>query len=337
MSKQNAPRHEAQRRLLARLRQLQADGALELPAPGAGSSSARHRALYAVARQDLSLARLAEAHTDALAILAEAGHAPRPDALYGVWASEGRGHQLILEGTGPAMTLCGSKRFCSGASLVDAALVTASRGDELLLVDVALSEDRFTTDDSGWATPAFAATATADARFDGIPVTSSAVVGGPRWYLDRPGFWHGALGPAACWAGGAAGLVDAAWRMGRDDAHSRAQLGGLAAAAWGLRALLDQAGDEVDADPRDEAGVALQRALAVRHLVEQLCTDVLVRFGRATGPALLAFDPAVAQRHAELTLYLRQCHAERDLEALAADRMRRQRTHEATLRLGEEA
>ncbi len=54
----------------------------------------------------------------------------------------------------------------------------------------------------------------------------------------------------------------------------------------------------------------------VRHLVERAATDVLDRFGRATGPALLAFDAAVARRHAELTLYIRQCHAERDLEAI---------------------
>jgi hypothetical protein len=40
-------------------------------------------------------------------------------------------------------------------------------------------------------------------------------------------------------------------------------------------------------------------------------------FGRATGPALLAFDAALAQRYAELTLYIRQCHAERDLQSLA--------------------
>jgi hypothetical protein len=50
-----------------------------------------------------------------------------------------------------------------------------------------------------------------------------------------------------------------------------------------------------------------------RHLIERICTEVLDHFGRATGPTLLAFDAAVAQRYAELTLYIRQCHAERDL------------------------
>ena len=44
--------------------------------------------------------------------------------------------------------------------------------------------------------------------------------------------------------------------------------------------------------------------------------DVLDRFGRATGPQLLAFDGGIARRHAELALYIRQCHAERDLESI---------------------
>jgi hypothetical protein len=48
-------------------------------------------------------------------------------------------------------------------------------------------------------------------------------------------------------------------------------------------------------------------------IIERMCTDVLDRFGRATGPQPLAFDARVAQRYAELTLYIRQCHAERDL------------------------
>jgi hypothetical protein len=66
-----------------------------------------------------------------------------------------------------------------------------------------------------------------------------------------------------------------------------------------------------------------RRALMTRHLVERLCTDVLDRFGRATGPQLLAFDAAVAQRYVELTLYFRQCHGERDLAAIPLDPSRR--------------
>jgi hypothetical protein len=125
-----------------------------------------------------------------------------------------------------------------------------------------------------------------------------------------------ALGPAACWAGGAAGLLDGARSLNKRDPHALAQLGAIEAAEWGLRAVLAQAAREIDADPHDTSDEARRRALMARHLIERLCTDVLDRFGRATGPQLLAFDAQMAQRHAELYLYIRQCHAERDLAAI---------------------
>ena len=64
------------------------EGRLDLPLPGSGGTAQRFDALCQLAREDLSAARLAEAHTDAMAILAEADHAV-PDGLLGVWASEG--------------------------------------------------------------------------------------------------------------------------------------------------------------------------------------------------------------------------------------------------------
>ena len=75
----------------AELRQLQQRGELDLPLPGNGQTAARWATLAWLGRQDLCLARLAEGHADAVAILAEAGRAPVPRALYGVWASRSRG------------------------------------------------------------------------------------------------------------------------------------------------------------------------------------------------------------------------------------------------------
>jgi hypothetical protein len=42
------------------------------------------------------------------------------------------------------------------------------------------------------------------------------------------------------------------------------------------------------------------------------------RFGRATGPLLLAHDTDAVRHYSALTLYIRQCHAERDLETIPA-------------------
>lgn len=308
-----------QRELAERLRSLLLDGRLSLPLVGAGKTSERHRALAELARHDLTLARVAEAHTDAIAILAESsGHEPRHLSLYGVWASDGPASQLQLVPADGGYILRGVKQYCSGSTFLDAALVTAHYGDELRLVDVPLAQARLDIDTSVWKSEAFRATATGTVVFHDVPVRPEQLVGGNGFYLDRPGFWHGAIGPAACWAGGAMGLIDVALAGRRSSPHVLAHLGALEAMQWGLEALLDQSGREIDADPADTANLRQRRALCVRHLIERLCTEVMDRFGRATGPAALAFDSAVAQRYAELTLYIRQCHAERDLQALAS-------------------
>jgi alkylation response protein AidB-like acyl-CoA dehydrogenase len=300
-----------------RLTDLASSDQLVLPLPGSGRTAQRHAALHEFGRLDLGLARLIEAHTDALAILGEAERLARPGNLYGVWASDGPSSLLTLsrsdDGT---LQLNGTKRYCTGAPFLDAALITAHLGEEILLLDVSLNAKGLTVDASEWASTAFSETLTATVAFDNVTAREHDILGGPDWYLTRPGFWHGAIGPAACWAGGASGLVDAARELNRHDLHSRAQLGALEAADWGLRALLAQAGAEIDADPQDDAGQARRRALMVRHLIERMCADVLDRFGRATGPQLLAFDARVAQRYSELTLYMRQCHAERDLATI---------------------
>lgn len=299
--------------LMDRVRALDRRGALDLPLPGHGRTPERHLALAEFGREDLSLARLIEGHLDAVAILHEAGRTPQPGAIYGVWASEAPGRVLTLSPDDGHLLLNGVKQYCSGGTLVDFALVTSWREGRVVLVEIELASPGIRTMPSSWKAEAFAGTCTCNLEFANVAVRESSLVGRPGFYLERPGFWHGALGPASCWAGGAMGLVDAAFRSHRKDPHATAQIGGLAATRWGLQALLSEAGRSIDGHPES---FGQGTALMVRHLVERAATDVLDRFGRATGPALLAFDAAVARRHAELTLYIRQCHAERDLEAI---------------------
>jgi alkylation response protein AidB-like acyl-CoA dehydrogenase len=295
-----------------------ADG-LALPFPGRGETPRRHQALLRWGQKDLSLARVAEGHSDALAILAEASCQARPSKLYGVWASDGPMSTLRAERlNNGTWRLQGTKQFCSGATFLDAALVTAHDGTHVRLFDVTLDDPHIRAQPSRWKSPALADTATAAVEFLGIEVDAARQVGGPDWYLERPGFWHGAIGPAACWAGGAVFLIDAATALGRNDAHSRAHVGALQSLAWGLRAMLEQSGREIDADPQDLAREARVRALKVRHLIERACTEVLDRFGRATGPQLMAHDAHVVRQYGALALYIRQCHAERDLETIPA-------------------
>lgn len=305
------------------LRELVMTGALDLTQPGAGNTGERLRRLAGIAARDLALARLAEAHLDAVTILREAGREPERGATYGVWASEAPHAVLTLtdgdgDGDGP-LVLDGRKAFCTGAGMVDRALVTAAAGPSVVLVDIEASGVDFVTDPSDWITPAFAATRTATVEIAARRLDPSDLVGGPGWYLDRIGFWHGALAPAACWAGGAIGLAEYCTDLARCrtvDDHVAAHLGRLDAMSWELGAVLRAAGHAVDAQPGDP-GFAVRHAHRVRSAVERLVTDMIDEATRAHGPRLLAFDPWAARRIAELQLYVRQHHGARDHAALA--------------------
>ncbi|HEY3839082.1 MAG TPA: hypothetical protein VGL72_21055 [Bryobacteraceae bacterium] len=195
----------------------------------------------------------------------------------------------------------------------------------LLEVDLRHAQDHVRFDASGWATDAFAETSTAMTFFRDYPIRQANFVGPPGWYLERAGFWHGACGPASCWAGGAQGLIDYALKHTRDtNPHALAHLGALQANGWLLRTLLQAAGEEIDQDFENVHGARV-RALMLRHLVEHACTETIVRFGRAFGPRPLAFEAQIARRCHEVSLYIRQSHAESDLEELGRQSLFREK------------
>ena len=80
------------------------------------------------------------------------------------------------------------------------------------------------------------------------------------------------------------------------------------------RRALAEAAALVDA----RAGSDRILAKRVRATVASVAEDVIARAGHALGPAPLALDAEHAKRVADLTLYVRQHHAERDLESLGA-------------------
>ena len=288
----------------------------QLPLSGQGETPARLARLMEIGREDLSLAKLTEAHWDAVGILAEAGREPVAGCAYGVWAAEGPGSTLTMHRNSRGFSISGSKFFCSGSRLLDRSLVTVTEPEQALIdLDLKKNKDAITFDQSFWQTPAFAETETSNAIFLSAKLSQDSIVKEPGWYMSRPGFWHGALGPAACWAGGAAGLVDYAKKQRRKDAHTLAHLGAMEASIWALKSFLSSAGAQIDQDPSD-AVQAQVRALKVRHLIEQACTDILRRFARAYGPYPLAANESISRRYMELDLFLRQSHAERDLETL---------------------
>ena len=293
----------------------------QLPLPGSGATLLRWRALCAVAEHDLSLAKLYEGHTDALAVMAEVDTSAAlvKGASWGLWAAEAPdGRTLIEPIEGPRVSLQGAKRWCSGAGHLSHGLLTAwyADGRSPQLVRVAMDQLGVSVSSSAWHAVGMAGSVSADISFQG-PV--GHVVGAPGAYLQRPGFWHGGAGIAACWHGGAlalAGALRQALRRSPATGRSAFQLAALAKVDLSLMstaALLREAALWIDTHRFDDASAV---ALRVRLAAEAGARQVLDEVGRALGATPFCRDARFARAAADLPVFVRQSHAERDFAAL---------------------
>lgn len=318
------------------------DGALRLapaaaaaaPPPGEGDTAARWRLLAGLGATDLTVARVLEAHLDALAILHEAGragHLPDPAAgfgagpaladpaaqTWGVFAAASPGTTLRAVRKGGGWRLHGRKPWCSAAGRLTRALVSAPAedGDRLFAVDLTSAE--VAPQPAGWVSRGLADVPSGPVRFDGAEATP---VGPPGWYLDRPGMAWGGIGVAAVWCGGATGVARRLWRAAQErppDDIALLHLGAVDTALHAARCTLGASAAEID------AGLATGRAgrlLAhrVRGQVARCVDEVLARVGHGLGPGPLTGEEEHARRVADLQVYVRQQHAERDDRAAGA-------------------
>lgn len=292
---------------------------VQLPLPFSGGLGDRWLWLAEVAAADLSVARLFEGHTDAAAILSEAGRRIDPARRFGVWASKAGGTSVTATAAGADLVLRGSRPYASGASSIDTALLTVDRGNDELLVAVDLSTDGMAVEEGSWRAIGMAGSDSVTVHLDGVRVGAGEVIGPPGFYLDRPGFWVGAVGVAACWFGGAVGVCQPLVRAaveGRLDTHGLAALGRTWADLEAAAALFATTADMMDGG-RHLPAVTLRRlAETVRAQVERAAVDTIESVGRSLGPGPLTADRVHAQRVADLGVYVRQHHAGRDLAEL---------------------
>lgn len=287
--------------------------------------------LAAVAARDVAAARILEPHLDALTIVEQARRAGSPadlasiaagpDSSWGVFAAEGAGMRLEAQASGSGWRLDGTKPWCSLAQHLSHALVTAWVGEERRLFAVALHDAGVRARTGPWFARGLSQVVSAPVDFTSVPAVP---VGEPGWYLRRPGFAAGGIGVAACWWGAALPLRDAlrerAQRDGADQL-SRLHLGRVDTALWAARLALRSAAREFDGIDAASDAPAFPGTLAgrVRAVVADAVELTLAEAGRALGPLPLVADEAHARRVADLGLYLRQHHGERDVARIGVD------------------
>ncbi len=294
-------------------------GRLVLDRPGSELVD-RWEALATLASLDVGAARVIEPHLDALTMLQDAhvdvlGDHEIGGLRWGVFAAEG-GDEPLTATARPdgSYSLTGVKPWCSLAGRLDAALVTAHLDDraERGLFAVRLGEG-VQQDDTLWAARGLREIPSGPVRFTEV---DAVLIGEPGWYLRRPGFSWGGVGVAACWFGGAIGIARAvhAAATTSDDAHVLAHLGAIDELLHSARRSLAEAATIAEGDAAD----ARRTAKRVRATVARASDEIIDRAHRALGPAPLALDSSHAKRVADLQLYVRQHHAERDQALLGS-------------------
>ncbi|RUR03185.1 acyl-CoA/acyl-ACP dehydrogenase [Labedella endophytica] len=280
--------------------------------------------LGALADGDVTVARVVEPHLDALGILAQAGM-PVPDdaARFGVFAAEAPGLRLDARRAGPAESpelpawrVTGRKPWCSLASRLSDALLTAhTPSGERRLFRVSLRDPGVTTNDELWVSRGMPLVPSGPIDLADVPAEP---VGEAGWYLDRPGFAWGGIGVAACWWGGAIGLVDALHAHAERKPDSELALAALGASAVDLAAAENAVAEAARAIESGDAAGRRGAAIAqrVRSTVRGRVDAIRTRAVATLGPAPLTVDEPYLTRVSDLELYVQQDHGERDLARL---------------------
>lgn len=248
----------------ADLRLLAGEGLLAAPLPvefgglgwGTGPEGAEGaiEVLRLVGRASLPLGRLYEGHLNAIRLVIRNGTAAQREStadavhagkLFGVWNTESAAVSLRLEDG----VLRGGKILCSGAGIVERALVTARHGGEgpqqMLLVPLPAGTGRAALE--SWTPLGMRASATGGIDLDGISLTPEMMLGQPDAYLRQPDFSAGAWRFLAVQLGGVEAVAEALrahlQRTGRgENPHQAARFGAVLTAVETARLWVDRAG-----------------------------------------------------------------------------------------------
>ncbi|TXD98084.1 acyl-CoA dehydrogenase [Psychrobacter frigidicola] len=269
----------------------------------------RWQILAHVAGIDLTIAKWFESHLDALSILHEVGYDKNTDGLWAVWASEGHPDPIYYQ----QGNVSGTKGWCSGANVVDYALMTYKDKNgysQLLIID--MQENGIEIDNDEWQAVGMQATDTGTIQFDQVPATN---VGAANAYLERVGFWHGAAGVAACWYGATACLATyliTAYQHKPHD-YKAMYLGQISTALAVTQQYFHHVADLIDSQPLHSHELAIRQ---LRSNVEQVARLVIETVGQALGATPFCRNAHFARLSADLAVFIRQSHGAFDLQKI---------------------
>ncbi len=289
----------------------------QAPLPGHGATAERWSLLAGLGAGDLSAAKIAEAHLDALAIRAEAGCAPDGgDQVWAVYAAEAPGRRLTATESRGGWTLDGHKPWCSAAELVDRALVTAHTPGGRRLFAIDLRHPGVAAGSGPWVSRGLSGVTSSALTLEAVP---GQPVGDAGWYLDPARVRLGRHGRGRLLV--RRGGRRRATAVGRGPGPG-AGPGGAAAPGHRRPAPRTRPGrcwrrppsTSTPAGPTGRPERCWRSGCAA--IVAEAADVVLAAAAHGLGPGPLATEEDHARRVADLQIFVRQHHAERDVARL---------------------
>lgn len=282
---------------------------------GAAGAEAVFNLLYCLGDASLAVARLYEAHLNALQLILRYGSPSQAAAaaadvaaghLFALWVTDPPAGGAVLT---PASGLEGMKAFCSGAGVASRAVITAEtqRGTQMLVVKAgpAMQVQPSTIRLGGMR-----GSITGSVDFTGMAVAPEAVLGTVGDYLREPLFSAGAWRGSAAALGALRSLLEIFRRELRQrkrdgDPHQRARFGQLVIAHETARLWTQQAALRACLEDMPASAI-IAYVNAARVAVEAACLDGMLLVQRGLGLAAFMGQHPAERICRDLAVYLRQ-------------------------------
>jgi alkylation response protein AidB-like acyl-CoA dehydrogenase len=287
------------------------------------------RMLVALGEGNLAVARLYEAHVNALQLAFRYGtdemkqrcaRDAAANQLFALWVTDPAGGGVRLQASGGAFVLAGAKAFCSGAGAASRALITAATPSGIQMLIVPLEQARVIPSNIKLAGMRAAVTGSVD--FTGMNVSRADFLGAEGDYLREPVFSAGAWRGSAGAVGGLTALVrlhraEMLDRRRDADPHQRARFGQLLMAHETARLWLRRAARRACLEDGPAAEIVAYVNLA-RLAIEAACLDAVRLTQRSLGLGAFIAGHSAERICRDLAVYLRQPAPDETLDKAAS-------------------
>ena len=283
--------------------------------------------LKAVGKANLSVGRIFEGHINTLYLIHLYANQKQRQLwyagvlnhghLFGVWNTQAQ-NGIQFYAALNAFTINGSKTFCSGAELVDRALITGNidsgnrKGWQMTIVDMSkIEKERI--DKESWKPMGMKASGSFTVDFSGYLATEADFISTPGVYLTQPYFSGGAIRFAAVQLGGAEAIaeytIDYLKSLGRtEDPIQRLRISNIVTQLISGRLWLEKAARHYDhwvaAKGFEEDLIAF--ANMTRVMIEDICLRIMDESNKCVGARGLMPPYELERIFRDLTFYLRQ-------------------------------